>query len=844
MSAEASGLAQRARRAVKLAWERRQSDPASALEQATRARAVLPASAIDERARLDLAEAEMAWLHGDLARAEALCDAAARAWGAHGDAGGRADVALLRAQRLFDQGDAIAALAMLEAGQAIARGAGDGARERHLLALHAYWSLAYRFGDAVARWGPRLQALRDGQDPALGCIVEAYTAQVHLRRGELPDALVAFGRAYALALDAGAMRHAITAATNLSAAWANLGRHDESLAWAEQALALARPLRWPVSVAQALRMLGGALCKLGRLDGARAALEEGLQLLAAMPASRHGHGLRMSLGDVHLAQGAPRAAEAVFAAMEAELRSQGEPELLSLAICARAEALHAAGEHDAADRRAQEALALARRDGARLYEIDALDALAMIHRDDDARARRYLEAALERGRSLPGWTPSVAQLADLADILLRQGDAGAAWPLLQQAHRLQQAETDHRAERRAALAEAAYTLARERAAAERARREARQREVEAALLADANRVLAALGRLGRRLLLETTRDGVARRVAAAAPRLLPLAAVALLPAGAAVPPAAPGAVRVVRRLQLADTAHGFLVATLHGRGEPSDRHLLRTLAAWVALACAHVAALEALRHARAQLLVAQADADQARQRLQQAVQQRQRFAGFISHDLRSPLGTLQGLLDTLRNPPPGLAPDDRARYARQAREVAARLQGLVAELQLLAADASGVRDPRPAPLALPPLVQRVFARWELEAARRGLRLALWREQDLPPALADAGMVERVLVNLVDNAVRHAAPGGCVQVELASDDRSVRVAVLNDGEPIAPERRQALFRRPGVAPMRHRSAGLGLLAVQRLLALHGSAVRASGRPGWAAAFEFSLPSARG
>lgn len=806
-----------------------------------------PAAAGDARARRDLAEAEHAWLQGDLDRAEALCRAAGATWGDSAGAGARVDLAALRAHLQFDRGDIAAALATLEAAHAVASAAGDPERAPQLLALAAYWALAHRFADAVARWGPRLQALRGAHGPAVAAIVEAYTAQVAMRRGELVPALVAFGRAYAHALNAGALRHAITAATNLSATWGNAGRADEALRWAEQALALARPLRWPVSVAQSLRMLGVALHNLGRLEGARAALEEALQLLSGMPASRHAHGVRMALADVHLAQGAPRAAEAIFAAMEAELRAQGEPELLSLTVCARAEALHAAGDRVAADRLAQEALTLARRDGARLYEIDALNALAAIHAGDDGRARGHLEAALACGRGMPRWTPPVALLAQLADCCLRQGDARSAWPLLQEAHRVQQVEAQRRAQQRAALAEAAYTLARERAAAESARREARRREREAALIAEANRTLASLGRLGRRLLLETRREAIVRRLEATAPRWLPVSALTLRPPGAPLPPADPGTARLVWRLPRQGRQappQGTLVATLRRPGTRADRHLLRTLSAWVALACARAAALQALQQAQAQGQAAQAEADHARERLQQAVEQRRRFAGFISHDLRSPLAALQGLLDTLRDAPPGLSADDRRRHARQARAVAGRLQAMVGELGSLAADPSGMLDPQRVPLSLPALVQRVFAHWELEAARRGLRLELWREADLPPALADAGMVERVLMNLVDNAVRHAAPGGRVRVELACDGTALRVAVLNDGEPVAPERRPGLFRWPGSVPVRQRSAGLGLPAVQRLLALHGSAVRAPGRPGWATAFEFNLPAAPG
>lgn len=115
--------------------------------------------------------------------------------------------------------------------------------------------------------------------------------------------------------------------------------------------------------------------------------------------------------------------------------------------------------------------------------------------------------------------------------------------------------------------------------------------------------------------------------------------------------------------------------------------------------------------------------------------------------------------------------------------------------------------------------------------------------------ADIGLIERVLQNLVDNALRHTPRGGAVTLALERDGpTALRVTVIDTGSDIAREHLPHIFERywraddAPVQPGHGASAGIGLAIVKRILDLHGSAVRVVSEPPHGTRFEFSLPQA--
>ena len=224
-------------------------------------------------------------------------------------------------------------------------------------------------------------------------------------------------------------------------------------------------------------------------------------------------------------------------------------------------------------------------------------------------------------------------------------------------------------------------------------------------------------------------------------------------------------------------------------------------------------------------------------------QQRRDLVANISHDLRTPLTSLHGYLETLRLKDESLTPDERRRYLDIALGQSRKVGRLAQELFELARLESGLVQPELDTFSLPELVQDVMQKFELAAEARGQRLSTDFPRDLPSVRADLGMIERVLTNLLDNAIRHSPPGTRIQVRLGSAGRAVAVRVSDTGPGIPAELRAGLFTRASALRQpRREGGGLGLVIVQRILQLHRSEVRLLDEQGQGAVFRFDLPAA--
>jgi signal transduction histidine kinase len=231
-------------------------------------------------------------------------------------------------------------------------------------------------------------------------------------------------------------------------------------------------------------------------------------------------------------------------------------------------------------------------------------------------------------------------------------------------------------------------------------------------------------------------------------------------------------------------------------------------------------------------------AEQWRELTAQDQQRRELFAN-ISHDLRTPLTSLHGYLETLLVKADMLDAAERRRYLEIALAQSRKVARLAQELFELARLEYGVVKPEKESFALADLVQDVFQKFELAAEARNQRLVPDIAPALPVVTADLGMIERVLTNLLDNAIRHTPAGGEIVVQLRQDKEGVRVEISDTGPGIPSELRNVLFTRPAFSSAGDRGGGLGLVIVQRILRLHGSDIRLLPRPEKGAVFVFQL-----
>lgn len=253
--------------------------------------------------------------------------------------------------------------------------------------------------------------------------------------------------------------------------------------------------------------------------------------------------------------------------------------------------------------------------------------------------------------------------------------------------------------------------------------------------------------------------------------------------------------------------------------------------------------IEQLRQAFAQM---SRRLDSQWQQLAAQDQQRRELVANISHDLRTPLTSLHGYLETLRLKAHLLSPADQRRYLDiaigQSRKVGALAQSL---FELARLEHGGVK-PEKERFSLGDLVQDVFQKFELAAEARQQRLVADISPQLPVVKADLGMIERVLTNLLDNAVRHTPPGGEIVVQLRPADGAVDVRIADTGPGIPAALQPTLFTRPslrnGWRSGPEATGGLGLLIVRRILQLHDSDIQLESRPQAGAVFRFRLQAA--
>lgn len=222
---------------------------------------------------------------------------------------------------------------------------------------------------------------------------------------------------------------------------------------------------------------------------------------------------------------------------------------------------------------------------------------------------------------------------------------------------------------------------------------------------------------------------------------------------------------------------------------------------------------------------------------------RRELVANVSHDLRTPLTVMHNYLETLLARADRLAPAEQADFLERAVRQSQGVARLAQQLFELARLECEEVPPQPEPFCINELLQDVGHKMQFGAAAVGVRLDIVHPRDGLKVEADIGLIERVLTNLIDNALRSTPRGGTVSLDAVPDGETVVVSVTDTGCGIAPEHLPTLFSRD--SPLRRRGAGdvsrggLGLLIVHRILALHRTAIEVESEPARGTRFRFSL-----
>ncbi len=233
-------------------------------------------------------------------------------------------------------------------------------------------------------------------------------------------------------------------------------------------------------------------------------------------------------------------------------------------------------------------------------------------------------------------------------------------------------------------------------------------------------------------------------------------------------------------------------------------------------------------------------------RLQELDRAKDAFVSTVSHELRTPLTSIVGYLELLNEGGLGPVPDDVSQGLSIIGRNVGRLRELVEDLLTLSTyDAEQVRLELE-PLDLAEVLSDSVADLKEAAADRGLELVVTSEDDLPPVLADPTHLERVLQNLISNAVKFSHEGGQVTVLLGREDSQVVLRISDTGIGIPDDEQDQVFSRfyrsSRAVEEEIQGTGLGLALVRTVVEWHGGSVDVDSVEGEGTTVTVRLPSA--
>jgi two-component system sensor histidine kinase SaeS len=233
--------------------------------------------------------------------------------------------------------------------------------------------------------------------------------------------------------------------------------------------------------------------------------------------------------------------------------------------------------------------------------------------------------------------------------------------------------------------------------------------------------------------------------------------------------------------------------------------------------------------------------------LEQSERARRELVANVSHDLRTPLSSIQSFVEALQDRVLE-DPETRRQYLATIRSETRRLSAMIDDLFELSLLDAGQETLHPVPVHLDQVLIEVLNGHTFLIREKNLDVRVAVADDLPRLPVDPRKIARVIGNLLQNAIRHSAEGGTIELEARRlpEEDEVEIAIRDQGEGIPEEDRERIFERfYRTDPSRNRQsggAGLGLAIARSLVELHRGRIGVRPRPdgGKGSEFWFRLP----
>lgn len=234
--------------------------------------------------------------------------------------------------------------------------------------------------------------------------------------------------------------------------------------------------------------------------------------------------------------------------------------------------------------------------------------------------------------------------------------------------------------------------------------------------------------------------------------------------------------------------------------------------------------------------------EQQIEKIQSVDQFRKELIANISHDLRTPLSIILGYVETLQIKGDELSDAQKNRYFNNISDSSRRLSGLVQQLFELSNLENNQIKFHSEPFSLSELVHDMLGQYEVLAYAKNIELNCLDREGLPLAEGDISQVERVIQNLLDNALKFTPEGGLIELGIDHDGKQLKFRITDTGVGIPEEQLSAVFDRYATSKdgAKKGGTGLGLAIANKIMELHNSKLYVRSQVNKGTTFSFSLP----
>ncbi len=231
-------------------------------------------------------------------------------------------------------------------------------------------------------------------------------------------------------------------------------------------------------------------------------------------------------------------------------------------------------------------------------------------------------------------------------------------------------------------------------------------------------------------------------------------------------------------------------------------------------------------------------------RLKELDRTKSRFVSVVSHELKAPLAAIEGYLEVLLAGTAGEIPEKGRGMLERCRDRAASLQTLIKDILNITRIEAQTVTRQIGPQNVPAVVAGVVELLRANADPRGIRIVHEADPSVPPVPADREDLERILTNLISNAIKYNRDGGQVTIRYRADADGLHVSVADTGIGIDPEFRDHLgkefFRVRNAETSRISGTGLGLSIIKKLMEIYRGRLVVESTPGQGSTFTVVFP----